>query len=148
MEVFSKQKYTFAKKMVEKFFGDNLQFQKEAVVDLAKQEAARIEDNYEDYVQGLISEKENGSREDIPPEIARELLQKAHKRHYTIFIDDKIPALDNMTPRAAAIDPQMRPKLIELMKQHLKGIEKENKDRGLDLNIDWVLDELLLGELK
>lgn len=148
VEVFTKQKYAFAKVMVGKFFGDNLLLQNEAVVDLAKQEAARVEDSYEDYVQERILEKEKSSSEDIPLEIERELLQKMNKRHYTIFLDDKIPALDNMTPRAAAADPQMRPKLIELMKQHIKGIEKENRDRGLDLNIDWVLDELLLPELK
>lgn len=50
--------------------------------------------------------------------------------------------------QSKAIEKDMRPKLIELMKQHLKGIERQNKDRGLDLNIDWVLDELLLLELK
>ena len=148
VETFTKQKHSFAKTMVKKFFGESLMLQKEMVVDLAKQEAARIEDDYEDYVQERILEKEKSSSEDIPPEILRELLQKAHKRHYTVFLDDKIPALDNMTPRQAASDPQMRPRLIELMKQHLKGIEKENKDRGLGLNIDWVLDELALPELK
>lgn len=148
VETFTKQKHSFAKAMIGKFFGESLQLQSEAVVDLAKQEAARVEDSYEDYVQERILDKKKSSSEDIPPEIARELLQKMHKRHYTIFLDDKIPALDNMTPRKAAADPQMRPKLIELMKQHIKGIEKQNKDRGLDLNIDWVLDELLIPELK
>ena len=148
VKVFTKQKYDFAKTMMEKFFGESLQLQNEAVVDLAKQQAAKIEDNYEGYVQERILEKEESSSKDIPPEIERELLQKMHKRHYTIFLDDKIPALDNMTPRAAAADPQMRPRLIELMKQHLKGIEKQNKDRELGLNIDWVLDELSLPELK
>lgn len=58
------------------------------------------------------------------------------------------PALDNMTPRKAAADPRTRLKLIELMKHHLKGIEERNKDTGLNLNIDWVLDELALTELK
>lgn len=148
VETFTKQKHSFAKAMIGKFFGESLQLQNEAVVDLAKQEAARVEDSYEDYVQERILEKQDGSSEDIPPEIERELLQKMHKRHYTIFLDDKIPALDDMTPRVTAADPQMRPKLIELMKQHIKGIEKENRDRGLDLNIDWVLDELALPELK
>ncbi len=148
VEVFTKQKHVFAKAMVEKFFGDNLLLQNETMVDLAKQQAGKIEDNYEDYVQERILEKEKDSSEDIPPEIERELLQKMHKRHYTIFLDDKIPALDNMTPRAAAANLQMRPRLIELMKQHLKGIEKQNKDRELNLNIDWVLDELSLPELK
>jgi len=148
VEAFTKQKYKFAKTMIKKFFGENLQLQNEAVVDLAKQQAAKIEDNYEDYAQELILGKQEGKKEDIPPEIARELLQKMHKRHYTVFLDDKIPALDNMTPREAASDPQMRPRLIELMKQHIKGIERQNKERGLDLNIDWVLDELSLLELK
>lgn len=148
VETFTKQKYRFAKTMIKKLFGESLQLQNEAVVDLAKQQAIRIEDNYEDYAQELILEKQEGKKENIPPEIARELLQRMHQRHYTIFLDDEIPALDNMTPRAAAADPRMRPRLIELMKQHLKGIEQQNKERGLDLNIDWVLDELALPELK
>ncbi|MFH0826645.1 MAG: hypothetical protein V1923_01970 [Candidatus Omnitrophota bacterium] len=148
VETFTKQKYRFAKTMIKKFFGENLLLQNEAVVDLAKQQATRIEDNYEDYAQEVILEKQEGKKEDIPPEIARELLQKMHKRHYAIFLDDEIPALDNMTPRQASTDPRMRPRLVELMKQHLKGIERQNKERGLDLNIDWVLDELSLRELK
>jgi hypothetical protein len=148
VEVFTKQKYAFAKAMVKKFFGNNLLLQNEVVVDLAKQQAAKIEDNYEDYVEERILEKQASSSEDIPPEIERKLLQEVHKRHYAVFLDEKIPALNDMTPRAAAADPRMRPRLIELMKQHLKGIEKQNKNRGLDLNIDWVLDELSLPELK
>ncbi len=148
VETFTKQKHGFAKAMVGKFFGDNLLLQNEAVVDMAKQQAERIEDSYEDYVQERILEKEKNISDGIPLEVERELMQKMHKRHYTVFLDDKIPALDNMTPRAAAADPKMRPRLIDLMKQHIKGIEKQNKDRGLDLNIDWVLDELSLPELK
>jgi hypothetical protein len=56
--------------------------------------------------------------------------------------------IDYMTPRQAAKDPKMRPRLIELMKQHLKGIETQNKDKNLGINIDWILDELKLTELK
>jgi hypothetical protein len=148
VETFTKQKHSFAKRMVKKFFADSLLLQNEAIVDLAKQQAGKMEDDYESYAQEIISNKEESAHEEIPPEAERELMQKFYKRHYAIFLDDKIPALDEMTPRAAAANPQMRPRLVELMKQHLKGIEKENKDRGLDLNIDWVLDELALPELK
>jgi len=42
----------------------------------------------------------------------------------------------------------MRPKLIDLMKMHLKGIERMNKDKELGINIDWIVDELKLVELK
>jgi len=148
VEAFTKQKHSFAKRMVRKFFGENLLLQNEVVVDLAKQQAGKMDDDYESYAQEIISNKEKSDPKEIPPEVERELMQKFYKRHYAIFLDDKIPALDEMTPRAAAADPQMRPKLIELMKQHLKGIEQQNKDRGLDLNINWVLDELVLPELK
>lgn len=64
------------------------------------------------------------------------------------FLDEKIPALGGMTPRQAAKEPSMKPQLIELMKLHLKGIEKQNRDKNLGLDIDWVLDELGLSELK
>ncbi|MBU4252284.1 MAG: hypothetical protein KJ647_04825 [Candidatus Omnitrophica bacterium] len=148
VEAFTKQKHSFAKRMVKKFFGENLLLQNEVVVDLAKQQAGKMEIDYKGYAREIISNKEKSDTKGIPPEVERELMQKFYKRHYTIFLEDKIPALDEMTPRAAAVDPQMRPKLIELMKQHLKGIEQQNKDRGLDLNIDWVLDELSLPELK
>jgi hypothetical protein len=148
VEVFTKQKYAFAKKMLGKFFGDNLLLQREAVVDLAKQEALRMDENYEDYAKERTLERDKSNSENIPPEILRELIQKAYKRHYAVFLNDKMPALNGMTPREAAENLQTRTKLIELMKQHLKGIEKQNKERGLDLNIDWVLDELSLTELR
>jgi hypothetical protein len=34
------------------------------------------------------------------------------------------------------------------MKLHLKGITQQNKEKDLGLNLDWVLDELNLPELK
>jgi hypothetical protein len=57
--------------------------------------------------------------------------------------------LDGKTPRQAAKNVKLRPKLLELMKLHLNGIERRNRmDTCLDLNIDWVVDELGLDELK
>ncbi len=61
VETLAKQKHRFAKTMIGKFFGENLLLQNEAVVDISKQRAARIEDNYEDYVQERILEKKKGS---------------------------------------------------------------------------------------
>ena len=43
----------------------------------------------------------------------------------------------------------VRPKLLDLMKLHIHGIEKQNQENPfLNLDIDWVLDELGLVELK
>ncbi len=42
----------------------------------------------------------------------------------------------------------MRPALIEWMKGHLHHLERNNRQDGTHFNIDWVLDELGLAELK
>ena len=75
-------------------------------------------------------------------------MQQFHRRHYEKFLDDDIPMLDGLTPRQAAVSPEMRPRLVELMKLHLHGIEKRSREEGLGLDLDWVLDELGLDELK
>lgn len=147
IEVFSKQKFKFAKKMIEKYFKETVTLQNEIVVDLAKQLAGKI-DNEDGLRDELLFEDPKKQSEPIPVGIERKLTQDFYKNHYGKFIDEQIPALNNMTPRQAAKDPAMRPKLVDLMKQHLKGIEKQNKDKKLDFNIDWILDELKLVELK
>jgi len=52
-------------------------------------------------------------------------LGKFHEQHYRQFIDSPAPMLDDKTPRQAARDKKLRPKLIDLMKIHLNGIAKE-----------------------
>ena len=89
-------------------------------------------------------------REDeIPPEVQAEILSEFHERHYRQFMDSPVPMLENKTPRQAAQIKRLRPKLIDLMKLHIQGIEKRNReDPFLNLDIDWVIDELELKELK
>ncbi|MFH2001935.1 MAG: hypothetical protein ABIK28_19825, partial [Planctomycetota bacterium] len=67
---------------------------------------------------------------------------------YTRFLKDAVPALDQMTPAEAAKDPSMRPRLIDLIKQHIYSIEKENREKGTKISIAWVLEELGLDELR
>ncbi|MDI6786382.1 MAG: hypothetical protein QMD92_06695 [bacterium] len=140
VETFSKQKYAFAKKMIEKYFKKLVTLKKEAVVDTAKQLANRIDKRDEDFSIKEIMP--------IPLEDEQEMMQSFYKYQYEKFLDEKIPALNGVTPRQAAKDLSMRPMLIKLMKLHLKGIEEQNKDKNLWLNIDWLLDELKLHELK
>jgi hypothetical protein len=146
IETLSKQKYNFARSLVEKCFGTLLQFQRESIVDLAKQMAERDEiwpDETEETAPAQSS-----SQPFIPPEMHRNILLEAHKRHYTKLLDDPVPALDNKTPRAAAQEPAFRPKLIEWLKAHIRHIDLMNQRDGLSLDINWVLDELGVPELK
>jgi hypothetical protein len=140
IETFSKQKYAFAKRMIEKYFKDLVSLKNEAVVDMAKQLAERIDEKGEEP----FTEKNSS----IPWEIEQKLMQSFYKDRYEKFLDEEIPALGSMTPRQAAKEPSMKQQLINLMKLHLKGIEKQNRDKNLGLNIDWVLDKLGLSELK
>jgi len=137
IEVFSKQKFAFAKRMIEKYFGSVVSFKKEMIVDVAKQLA-----------EGQRERKELKEVDSVPPEVQQELMSNAYKNHYIKFLDDKVPALENATPREAAKSEKLRPKLIELMKAHIGSIEKQNKAKNVNIDINWVLDELGLVELK
>jgi hypothetical protein len=84
---------------------------------------------------------------DVPPEVRAQIARDYFLSHYTRFLDDAIPALGGLSPREAAMDPKARPLLLELMKEHICGIEADKHDRGVDVNIDFVLKELGLDEL-
>ncbi|MCK4995031.1 MAG: hypothetical protein KAS13_08330 [Candidatus Omnitrophica bacterium] len=139
IETFSKQKYVFAKKMIKKYFKELVVLKNEAVIDMAKQHAETIGKRKRESA----TEKSNS----IPPEIERKLMRDFYKNRYEKFLDEDIPALDGMTPRQAAKKPAMKIQLINLMKLHIKGIEKQNRDKNLGLNIDWLLNALGLTEL-
>jgi hypothetical protein len=73
----------------------------------------------EDYlVEGPLheSEPEELLAAPLPPE-ASALVERAVENHYGRWLDDEIPALGGATPRAAAADPALRPRLVELLKQ-------------------------------
>ncbi|MBI3316771.1 MAG: hypothetical protein HYZ85_02035 [Candidatus Omnitrophica bacterium] len=145
VEAFSKQKYEFAKKMAEKYFGSKICLKRESVVDLAKQVAER---EREDFEEDEDEDSEAEMPESIPLELRQTVMAQFFREHYTKFLDDSVPALKGMSPREAAKDPAMRPALLELMKEHIRGIENQNKKQGLQISLDWVLEELGLLELK
>ena len=140
IEVISKRKYKFAKKMVIKYFGSLVVLKQEKVVDMAKQ--------LKNKPVGEVSKKKEKSQGCMSPEDEQKILQVFYENKYKKFIDENIPMIDNKTPRQAAEEPGLRPKLIELMKLHINGLEKMNKRKSVNINIDWVLDELGLAELK
>jgi hypothetical protein len=142
------QKFRFARKMIEKYLGACITFQAETENDLKEELRRRLKDRKEQRIESDMDrgmEREN----EIPPEVRAEILSKFHERHYRQFMDSPVPMLENKTPRQAAKNKRLRPKLIDLMKLHIQGIEQRNREEPfLNLDIDWVLDELELEELK
>jgi len=80
----------------------------------------------------------------VSPEDAENALMRAADR---AFLDDQVPALANRTPREAARDPALRPKLVQLMKQRVRRNDERNLQTGLTEDINWMLLELDLQEL-
>ena len=166
VETFSLPKYQVARKMIDTYFGGLVRFQREKIVDLAKQnlEHRAAESALLDATRssGELTSGENSDSTDVPPspepgsepparmspEVERRLIQELHEKKYAAFLDETIPALDGATPRAAAQDPALRPKLIEVMKVHLHNLERENQRTGLGFDLNTTLDVLGLPELK
>lgn len=142
IHTFGRAKHNFCLKMIEEYFGNLVEFLREEIIDhnitikeKMKQKEAMEEQEFKE------------GKEDIPPEIEQEVMEKFYKHHYTTFLDDKIPALDGLTPREAAKRDNYHERLIELMKEHINGLETLMEDKGIKINIDWVLKELGLDEL-
>lgn len=171
LETPSRQKFEFAKKMVEKYFGNLLRFQREKIVNLAQQamerraaeDALAVATGLRTHApagtvqsQGAstaaraesVSEGEAPDQARPSSEAEAQLSRESFEKRYAAFLDTPAAGLDGLTPRAAAKDPASRAKLVELMKLHLHNLEQENRDRGLVLRLDWALDELGLAELK
>ena len=74
-------------------------------------------------------------------------LLEAFRQQYAGFPDESIPALNGHTPRAAAADPALRPLLVNLMKTHIQGCDRQRREHGLDLDLNPLLAELGLHEM-
>ncbi|MFH1844081.1 MAG: hypothetical protein ABIF77_12820 [bacterium] len=138
IETLGKKKFVFAKKLVARYFGKRVAFSKEQVDDLS--EHVRRPEHAE-------RNEPTSPEPEIPPDVEEQLMAQVYRSHYRKFLEDSIPALDGLTPRQAASEPQMRPRLIELMKSHLHGIEENSRRKGIALDINWVIEELGLDEL-
>lgn len=141
LKAFSRERHEFCKEMLDRFFGPKLKMFRERVTDLAKQVLARDE---EDHPREPV-ERPDGPG--VPLNVQRTMVESLYREHYEKFLDDGIPALGGMTPRAAAADPHARPKLVELMKSHIVGIDEQMRELESSFNLDWVLEELGLKEL-
>ncbi len=166
LSTFTMRRYEFTRPLLETWLGSHVAFEKETVVDLARKflEEQEAREAFEE-AQGSSEEEaadavaEPGddaaldeSPHDAAPAVSEEArhheLEQAMRDHYARLLDDPVPALGDQTPRAAAKNPDLRPRLIRLLKDHIHQIEVNNQRDGTQLSLDWVLDELGVPELK
>jgi len=77
-----------------------------------------------------------------PPEVEPGLMQKFLTEYYLKLLDERIPALNNMTPREARKDPAALPMLIDWLKE-IENKSESDRKRGKETNvIDMMKKEL------
>jgi hypothetical protein len=83
----------------------------------------------------------------LPPDEERAALHTYLDQHYRGLLDEKVPMLGNITPRAAAKTAKGRKDLFAWLKYLENGIAKDTTGMsGYDLT--WMWDELGIAELR
>ncbi|MCA2977457.1 MAG: SEC-C domain-containing protein, partial [Myxococcaceae bacterium] len=82
----------------------------------------------------------------VPPAVQEALVLDFTSKHYREWLDLPVPALDDLTPRAASTKASMRARLVELMKD-LDGMYQRALEVGAPaFDPSWMWDELGLTE--
>ncbi|MDH7504221.1 MAG: hypothetical protein QHJ82_16110 [Verrucomicrobiota bacterium] len=63
------------------------------------------------------------------------------------WLDQPLPVLQGKTPRQAAVDPPLRPKLIRILKDRVQSCDQRNLESGGSYNMNWLLKELGAHEI-
>ncbi|MFH1755537.1 MAG: hypothetical protein ABIA59_07515 [Candidatus Latescibacterota bacterium] len=139
LTVMGRRKYEFAKELIVAYFEDKLELVNETITPIGR-------------LMDESRRRPGSSRPEpspaIPKDVEEQLMKKFYAQKYLQFLDEPVPMIDNLTPREAARIPSMRPKLIELIKLHLNHMDSMCAKKDFDIDIDWILDELGLDELR
>ena len=141
VETFTKQMFAFAKKMIKQYFSEKLQLENEAVVDLAKIIAGKMD-------EPPRVPRPVGPSPDMPKDVEEKLMNDYFQNMYKKFLDEPVPALMGKTPRQSSKNRNMRFLLIDLIKGHLHHVDRQAREKGFAIDISWIVDELNLKELK
>jgi hypothetical protein len=154
LEAFGAEKLARLRRQFEQHLGDRVRFSSERVDDFGVRMSARGPAVDESLAPPrLLENPENilmtSSRlPTLPPGVSPEDAENQWMRAADrAFLDEHIPALSNSTPREAARDPALRPKLIQLMKQRVRCHDERNLRTGRTDDITWLLHELNLQEI-
>src|ERR1035437_6280161 len=154
LEAFGGEGFAQLRRQFEDLLGQRVRFTSERLDDLGVRMAAKDPAVDESVVPPRLLEEPQkillaSSRvPSLPPGLSREeaeleLMRAADRA----FLDDDIPALDNKTPREAARDPALRPRLIRLLKQRVRTHDERNLQTGRTDAINWLLRELGADEI-
>ena len=74
----------------------------------------------------------------LPPDAAREIVQRTLEQHYRSWPDEEVPALGGMTPREAVEDPEGRARVVALLRDfEERQASAPEAMRGFDFGFLW-----------
>jgi tetratricopeptide (TPR) repeat protein len=79
---------------------------------------------------------------EIPPEVRTRLVGQMLHRHFTAWLDQTIPALDGRTPRQAARDMLLRPRLIQILREVENAQDRERQQGKPWYDAAWMWETL------
>lgn len=91
-------------------------------------------------------ERDLDDADEIPPEIARQIIQEHMDQHYRETLDAPIPALGGKSPRQAARSKAGRAGVVDWLKMLENNSAKHRNDAIEDYDFGWMWVELGLEE--
>lgn len=126
LEAISKARATRGRKLVEQIAGRAVKFR-----------ATRYE-----TVERAMERRRAEPRDEVPAEIQARVVGGFFERHYRAWLDERLPALGNRTPREAAGLASARPRVIALLKQMESMAERDRRAGRVAYDFGWMWAEL------
>jgi tetratricopeptide (TPR) repeat protein len=131
---------------VETVSAERLAWAKARLAELVEDAIRLRADVVEDPMEKLGAVSGGGRSQEpsaeIPSEIRTRLIGDMLHRHFTAWLDQGIPALDGRTPRQAARDMLLRPKLIQLLRE-IENIQDRERQKGKPwYDVAWMWEAL------
>ncbi|RYH06606.1 hypothetical protein [Tropicimonas sp. IMCC6043] len=93
-------------------------------------------------VEQEMAEREEAPADEIPPDIARQIVHEHLDRHYRDTLDQPIPSLGGKTPRQAVRSAAGRKKVIAWLK-HIENSSARNTESPMaEYDFQWMWEEL------
>ena len=90
--------------------------------------------------EGNVKSKE--TKEELDPDLKKNLLKDMYNNHYKNWLDSKIPALDYKTPTQASKTKEGKKKLEDLLRVLEYTVENQKRSGQIDYDISWIRKEL------
>jgi hypothetical protein len=95
--------------------------------------------------QAMTAQQQQSRRGDesaIPPHVEAEVVREMQDRHYRAWLDERVPALRDHTPREAAASKTLRPLLRNLLRELDNAYERARVEGRQAYDTGWLWDEL------